>query len=90
MREDGGWRALAACGNKDPERFFPAGRPSNEAKSPCGDCQVRETCLETALASPWEPYGIWAGMSPKELRPLWRQRHPGWTHTEVLDLIGLG
>lgn len=35
------------------------------AKALCGDCPIREQCLEFALANN-EAYGIWGGLTPQE------------------------
>ena len=87
------WRRRAACARADAEvveKFFPSGRPANEPKSICAECPVRQECLEFALASPWQPAAIVAGMDPKELAPLWRQRHPYDTaQGEIRHYLGL-
>lgn len=87
------WRREAACARVDPEtaeKFFPAGRPAREPRSVCKECPVREECLEFALASPWQPAAIVAGMTPGELAPLWRQRHPyEMAQGEIRQLLGL-
>lgn len=87
---DGGWRAHARCGNENPEKFFPKGRPSEESRRGCFGCPVREECLEFALSSPWEPAGIWGGLPPGEVHHRWAQRHPTYTRQlEVQHLLGL-
>jgi WhiB family redox-sensing transcriptional regulator len=46
------WRQSAACRGVDPEIFYPVSDEEAEAaKSVCGQCDVRETCLEFALAN---------------------------------------
>lgn len=87
LRND--WRLRAACRDAPPEQFFPQNRPSQEQISPCLACPVREDCLEFVLASPWEPQGIWAGMTTPEVQRAWRQRHPRQSYTEALVLMGL-
>lgn len=87
------WRVRAACREAEPEvasKFFPSGRPSNEPKKVCATCPVRKECLEYALSSPWRPAAIVAGMTPGELDPLWRQRHPDDTaQQEIRQLLGI-
>ena len=44
------WFALAACGDHDPELWFPVkGETGAEAKRICGGCPVRSLCLDYAL-----------------------------------------
>lgn len=86
---DSDWRMRAACRNRPADDFFPKGRPGEKNLSPCHDCPVREQCLEFALASPWRPEGIWAGLTTTELAPLWAERHPRQRHADALALLGL-
>ena len=66
------WQAEALCAQTDPEAFFPEkGGSTREAKAVCQACQVREDCLEYALAND-ERFGIWGGMSERERRRLRR------------------
>lgn len=82
------WRDRSACLREDPSTFFAErGRISPDSSKPCQGCPVRDQCLQFAIESPWEPYGVWGGMQAKELRPLWRQRHPMHAQ-EVLQLLG--
>lgn len=73
------WRAKAACRDEDPELFFPIGttglavEQADAAKSVCMRCEVREECLEYALASNQDA-GIWGGLNEDERRTLRRQR----------------
>ena len=73
------WRTRAACSTEDPELFFPIGTtgPAVEqveaAKRVCSGCEVREDCLEFALASNQEA-GIWGGLTEDERRTLKRAR----------------
>ncbi|HWW55027.1 MAG TPA: WhiB family transcriptional regulator [Acidimicrobiales bacterium] len=68
------WRQSAACRGVDPEIFYPATEEEAEAaKSVCGQCDVRETCLEFALANR-EREGVWGGATERERRRLLRQR----------------
>lgn len=68
----GGWRARAACGDVDPELFFPdrAGTDISAAQAICAGCPVRAECREFAEATN-QVYGVWAGVdrgSPKARR----------------------
>ncbi len=71
--EDPGWQELALCAQTDPEAFFPEkGGSTREAKRVCMSCDVRQECLEYALAND-ERFGIWGGLSERERRRLKRQ-----------------
>lgn len=68
------WRELARCRSHPAVLFFglddletPAERRIREeaAKRICAECQVRQECLEYALATK-EPYGIWGGLTEVE------------------------
>ncbi len=75
------WRSRANCTEFDIDDFMPTGthgRYRNEVKEACQTCPVRQQCLQTALESPWPPYGLWAGMSARELERLWANRHPNY------------
>ncbi len=73
------WRNDAACRDKDPDLFFPIGstgpavEQADEAKKVCMTCDVREQCLEFALASNQDA-GIWGGLTEDERRTLKRAR----------------
>ena len=68
------WRQHAACRGLDPEIFYPAtDEEAGAAKAVCGQCAVRETCLEHALGSR-ERDGVWGGATEKERRRIIRQR----------------
>jgi WhiB family redox-sensing transcriptional regulator len=68
------WRQNAACRGLDPEIFYPAtDEEADVAKAVCGQCHVRETCLEHALGSR-ERDGVWGGATEKERRRIIRQR----------------
>ena len=55
-----------------PRRFFPEkGGSTREAKRICLGCEVRDRCLEYALAHD-ERFGIWGGLSERERRRLKR------------------
>lgn len=69
------WRHNAACGDKDPELFFPsagektvAGRVQYDAaKAVCGSCLVVADCLAYALTEGLDS-GVFGGKSPAERR----------------------
>ena len=68
------WQMQANCLGVDPDLFFPErGASTKEAKAVCRGCQVREDCLEYALAN-GEKFGIWGGLSERERRRIRRQR----------------
>ena len=68
------WRTRAACQGLDPAIFYPGtDEEAVEAKAVCGECPVRETCLEYALANR-ERDGVWGGATERERRRIIRQR----------------
>ncbi|MFB7512003.1 WhiB family transcriptional regulator [Streptomyces sp. NPDC056144] len=75
-----GWRAAAACQEVDPDLFFPVGHGASalaqteEAKSVCRRCPVREPCLRSALAQPHPPSGVWGGLTEVQRSSLMRRR----------------
>lgn len=78
-RQDG-WSASAACLSADPDLFFPISSSGPalaqvaKAKAICARCQVRQECLEFALAA-HQIHGVWGGTSEEE-RQLMRSRAP--------------
>lgn len=82
LATDAAWRERAACLEYPAVIFFglddsesPAERRSREemAKSICAGCEVRQECLEYALATR-EPYGIWGGLTEIERKARLRGR----------------
>lgn len=70
--EDDQWQERALCAQTDPEAFFPEkGGSTREAKRICQGCEVKDACLEYALAHD-ERFGIWEGLSERERRRLKR------------------
>jgi WhiB family redox-sensing transcriptional regulator len=64
------WQERSLCAQTDPEAFFPEkGGSTREAKKVCVGCEVRQECLEYALAND-ERFGIWGGLSERERRKL--------------------
>ncbi|MFD9964851.1 WhiB family transcriptional regulator [Amycolatopsis sp. NPDC058986] len=78
-RQDENWRRDAACGDMEPERFFPFESQAAEiraAKAVCARCPVKDFCLDEALANGLD-YGIWGGTTPRERRDLRARRLMG-------------
>ncbi|MEX1218234.1 MAG: WhiB family transcriptional regulator [Acidimicrobiales bacterium] len=70
------WHTNAACMGIDPEIFFPDPEDDADAeaaKTVCGECDVREACLEHALVVR-EKDGVWGGATERERRRMIRQR----------------
>lgn len=86
---DLGWRKDALCQEREPEEFVAETRAKKVAQRVCAHCPVASQCLETALTSPWEPYGIWAGLSRKELLPEWRRRRDAGDHESISSYVGV-
>lgn len=64
------WQEQALCAQTDPEAFFPdKGGSTREAKRICVGCEVKQECLEYALAND-ERFGIFGGLSERERRRL--------------------
>ena len=86
------WQKDAACGGEG-DRFFPAGggRPRKELAEQCQTCPVQTQCLNTALESPWRPYGTWGGKTAAELIPLWESQNKSQNKSpeDRLRLLGL-
>lgn len=70
--EDELWQERALCAQTDPEAFFPEkGGSTREAKRIYLGCEVKDECLDYALAHD-ERFGIWGGLSERERRRLKR------------------
>ena len=73
------WVHRARCKDEDPELFFPIGTTgpaaaqAEMAKGVCLQCDVREQCLEWAIAT-GQDSGVWGGLSEEERRALRRAR----------------
>ena len=68
------WQDSAACRMTPVELFFPpAEQEVEEAKAMCAICEVRQPCLEFALAA-GERFGVWGGLTPQERRSLIAKR----------------
>ena len=67
------WSDLARCRGMDPEVFF--GRNLTEARTAirtCDRCEVRQQCLEYAVAEGIE-IGVWGGLTERQRRAYIRQ-----------------
>ena len=68
------WHQDAACRGLDPALFFPdKGEDTAPAKAVCQGCDVREECLNEALAND-ELSGIFGGMSGRQRARLIRSK----------------
>ena len=76
------WRSLAACMSADPDIFFPISSSGpaisqvEEAKAICVGCQVRQSCLDFALAT-GQVHGVWGGTTEEERQLMRRRTWPG-------------
>ncbi|MCW8220052.1 WhiB family transcriptional regulator [Streptomyces halstedii] len=72
------WRTHAACRDEDPDLFFPIGTTgpalvqTEEAKTVCRGCPVRQQCLDWALENNQDA-GVWGGLGETERRTLKRR-----------------
>lgn len=66
-RKGDGWKAQGRCAETDPEVFFPeTGKNTlRDAQRVCKGCEVKDRCLEWALAAD-ERYGVWGGVGERE------------------------
>ena len=68
------WQDRAACRDVPVQLFFPpAEHEGDEAKAMCAICEVRQPCLEYAIAA-GERFGVWGGLTPQERRSLIARR----------------
>jgi WhiB family redox-sensing transcriptional regulator len=68
------WQDRAACRLIPVELFFPpAEQEADDAKAVCAVCEVRQPCLEFAIAA-GERFGVWGGLTPQERRSLVAKR----------------
>lgn len=73
------WVQRARCKDEDPELFFPIGTsgPALEqierARAICLKCDVRQECLEWALAT-GQDAGVWGATSEEERKEIRRGR----------------
>ena len=78
IRSEDVWQVKAACRGPHAAVFFPPsyferkdekGEREQRAKAICGQCAVREPCLDFSLEIR-EPHGIWGGLNELERRTL--------------------
>lgn len=68
------WRDQGECRQYDPDEFFAKSTQAiHEAKRICASCPVRRECTQFALDSD-ERYGVWGGLSQRELNALRNRR----------------
>jgi WhiB family redox-sensing transcriptional regulator len=68
------WQDSANCLGADPALFYPErGASTREAREVCQACDVQPDCLEFSLQRS-EKFGIWGGLSQREIRRVRRQR----------------
>jgi WhiB family redox-sensing transcriptional regulator len=64
--DEAGRLSGGACEEVDPELWFPEkGGAVGPAKRICRGCDIRERCLEGAMARD-ERFGVWGGLSRRE------------------------
>lgn len=66
------WKVRSACRRYDPDLWWPERPTEGTARAAvgiCNTCQVRDDCLDTALAGR-EDEGIWGGLLPHQRRRL--------------------
>jgi WhiB family redox-sensing transcriptional regulator len=68
------WRDQGRCAEVDPMLFYPAkGESANPARMVCAGCEVRDQCLEWALATD-QRWGVWGGTTEHDRRKIKRDR----------------
>src|SRR4051794_16988571 len=69
-----GWRALGLCRMYAASTCFPSdGVGVDKARKICGNCPVKNECLEHALEHRIE-HGVWGGCSERERRRILKRR----------------
>jgi WhiB family redox-sensing transcriptional regulator len=64
------WQQYGACRGESIETFVPSlGGSFNRARELCRGCQVRQECLDFAMADD-EVVGMWGGTTAAERRKL--------------------
>lgn len=67
------WFKQAACKGETDAFFSYDEEMQEQARAICEGCQVREECLQAALADP-NLYGVWGGTTKSERRRMHRDR----------------
>lgn len=76
------WRESALCAQTDPELWFPEkGRGAAAARAICTSCEVREPCMEWAVAH--GESGIWGSTNEDQRRALRKARDTRPDRTEA-------
>lgn len=74
---DDEWMARGRCRDFPSDMFFPtSARGVAQARRVCQLCEVKDVCLEYALAYGVE-HGMWGGRSERERRRMRRARREG-------------
>lgn len=70
------WMDEAACRNAPHDWWFPnRGEDGWKAKKVCWQqCSVRQQCLDYAITTPQQKYGIWGGLTESQRRRVRRER----------------
>jgi WhiB family redox-sensing transcriptional regulator len=77
------WMLRARCRSLQSREFFPSdGVGVEAARRVCAECQVREECLEYALAYRID-HGVWGGASERERRRILKQRRGGLRASQI-------
>lgn len=67
------WLEQARCQDRETEIFFVRGAAkARRAQNICGNCPVRQECLEYAIAEEIE-FGVWGGLTERQRRALLRR-----------------
>jgi WhiB family redox-sensing transcriptional regulator len=74
MEHEFEWMERGRCASIPPSTFFPSdGAGVEVARRICGDCPVREECLEHALVNRID-HCVWGGCSERERRRILKRR----------------
>ncbi|HYI46058.1 MAG TPA: WhiB family transcriptional regulator [Actinomycetota bacterium] len=83
------WQDRAECRLVPVEIFFPpAEQEADEAKAICAMCEVRQVCLEFAIAA-GERFGIWGGLNTQERRSLVARRRSRARQAKADEVVSL-
>ncbi|MEI7632585.1 MAG: WhiB family transcriptional regulator [bacterium] len=67
------WQQYAECSGLDTSLFFDSNKKGEQdAKLVCGQCAVRQACLEYAIEN--LEYGVWGGTTERERGRMKRNR----------------
>lgn len=72
LADDMPWAEWASCAEVGGDVWFPEkGDATRPAKTVCGNCAVRQECLEYAFQHDIR-FGVWGGLSERQRRALRR------------------